>query len=283
MSAVNLVTPPKHTSSPGGLPPKQTGVPGDNPEVVITNCNLFIYPDGGELVGWEERVIFGPRLVHDGEGSKRSKTAEEQEKEHARRAACMLRRRVRNAGLTKMWTLTFPGRGIHDYEVAARLFSRWMNDYGNRLFHGYYVAVPELHPLGHGWHWHVVTKPYIPVDKVRRSWTRFLARRGMRPSGGAKFVRVHVKRFGSSRRAASYVAKYITKTVGQGIPKGCKRYRYGANTTLPKPVRQFIIPFQLDKALVEAIAEVKAIGVEDYYVWFWDPLEDPWPVFIISW
>lgn len=272
MSYANLVTPPKHTS-----------VPDEKPTVRITNGNLYLYPDGGELVGYEEVIRFYPSVPRCSSERSVKKSPEEREKERCRRAACMLRRRARNAGLVKMWTLTFPGEGIHDYDVAASLFSRWMNDYGNQLFHGYYVAVPELHPGGHGWHWHVLTKKYISVEEVRKSWTKFLANRGYTPTGGAKFVRVHVLRLGSSRRAAQYIAKYITKSIGKGIPKGRKRYRYGENTIVPSPAKYLTFTCNIEAAAVEAIKMLKSKGIDNYYLWIYDPTRDSWPCFFISW
>lgn len=268
----NLVIPPKHTS-----------VPGKFPTIEVTRANVYVYPDGGELVGYRERVHLAPFLVDIKHGRRAGKTPEEYEKEHCRRAACMLRRRARNAGLVKMWTLTFPGQGIHDYDVAAQLFSRWMNDYGNVFFRGYYVAVPELHPGGHGWHWHILTRKYISVEKVRRSWTNFLIRRGYEPTGGAKYVRIHVKRMGSSRRAASYIAKYVSKSIGVGIPKGRKRYRYGENTALPVPAQRLTFLCDVYRASVVAVMKLKLEGVRKCDLWMWDPSRDSWPCFIVSW
>ena len=155
--------------------------------------------------------------------------AERSALESERRARTRVRRIVRTYGLRFMVTLTFPGDGIHDYDAALRLFQDFMHDHGDVLHRGrVWVAVPELHPKGHGWHWHVLVARRFPrakLDGLRRSWTDCLGRRGILPSGGATFVRIDVKAWGSAAKAAAYASKYISKTFGQGhIGKGRHRF-----------------------------------------------------------
>ncbi|TLM78929.1 MAG: hypothetical protein FDZ70_03305 [Actinobacteria bacterium] len=128
-----------------------------------------------------------------------------------------------------MVTLTFPGEGVHDYDRALRFVQDFLHDHGHKVHHGQaWIAVPELHPGGHGWHWHILVPAGFSKDELsilRVGWTAFLRRRAMPPSGGARFVRVDLKLWGSVERAATYAAKYAGKTFdGDGRGKGRKRY-----------------------------------------------------------
>jgi hypothetical protein len=120
-----------------------------------------------------------------------------------------------------MGTLTFPGLGIHDFDRAQALCGEFLRLYGKSLFVRW-LAVPELHPDGHGWHWHVLTDRRIPVNRVRSQWTSYLARRGLEVSGGARWVRFNVTMFKSSQGAARYAAKYVSKVCD--VPAGRHRY-----------------------------------------------------------
>lgn len=272
MSSANLVPPPNHTSIPDKIP-----------AVSVTTVKIYEYEDGGEIVGYLEKVYFGPKLRRNDNSERKTILNRDYEKEHCRRASCAIRRRVRNAGLTKLWTFTFPGEGIHDFFQASKLFGRWLNDYGNKFFNGFYVAVPEMHPNGHGWHWHLLSRKYVDVNAVRVSWTKFLKNRGYNPTGGACFVRVHVKRLGSSRRSASYISKYVSKELGKYIPKGKKRYKYGINTILPTPrVIESFFTNIYDTALM-FIERLSLMCINKYRFWIYDPLTDNWPCFSISW
>lgn len=262
-------------------PPNYTRAGGKCPSVSITVVKSYEYPDGVEIVGYVEKVYFGSRLLKKSEVHSERKTYDERCLEHARRASCAVRRRARNAGLTKLWTFTFPGEGVHEYTEAERLFARWLNDYGNKYLGGYYVAVPEMHPGGHGWHWHLLTRKYVNVNIVRRSWTMFLANRGIYPTGGAKLVRVHVKRLGSTRRAASYISKYITKELGRYIPKGRKRYKYGVNTSIPEPKCVDYYNCGIYDTYSFILEGIEEHSITDYYSWIYDPLNDRWPCFVV--
>jgi hypothetical protein len=128
-----------------------------------------------------------------------------------------------------MVTLTFPGVGVHDYNRALRLLQNYIHDHGGQLhLGGHYLAVPELHPGKHGWHWHVLVHRRFSrqeLDALWCGWTNYLGRKGIEPSGGARFVRVDVKRWGTASRAAGYAAKYVGKTFeGAAIGKGRRRF-----------------------------------------------------------
>jgi hypothetical protein len=121
-----------------------------------------------------------------------------------------------------MLTLTFPAPGQHDYSASVLLVMEWLRRDGRRLLGGRYIGFPELHPHGHGWHWHVLTDERLRVNLLRESWTRWLASKGMNPSGGALWVRIDAKDWGDGRRAARYAAKYVTKKCE--VPPGRHRY-----------------------------------------------------------
>lgn len=127
---------------------------------------------------------------------------------------------MRTYGLHLMVTLTFPGSGVHDYDESLRYVQDFIHDHGEVIhLGGTYVVVPELHPGGHGWHWHVlVCRRFTKAElhRARAEWTAFLGRRGMPPSGGAVWVRVNLKDWGTAKAAAGYAAKYVGKTFEEG-------------------------------------------------------------------
>lgn len=148
-----------------------------------------------------------------------------------------------------MWTLTVPGRGTSTYAEAVRLFTEWMKGPSGRrkrpgasalIFHGAYMAFPERHPGGHGWHWHVLTNRYVRAEVVRASWTGHLRGWG-RSFGTFTHARVHGKSFGSSRSAASYASKYVGKAIDQVGELGRHRYRVGEGVEAPAPVYELLL------------------------------------------
>jgi len=208
------------------------------------------YPDGGgELYGvatgrggkpqsgeyseialrHREEHTKGPVKAAELARERQVKRAERSEAECARRARSRVRRLCRQYGLDHMVTLTFPGEGVKAYDRALRLLQDFIHDHGAVLhLEGAWLAVPELHPGGHGWHWHVLMsrrfkKPELLALRV--GWTEFLRRRGMVPSGGAEYARIDVKAWKDAARAAAYAAKYAGKGFeGDDRQKGRKRY-----------------------------------------------------------
>jgi hypothetical protein len=190
-------------------------------------------PQGGDANEWRtyERelrthgVAEANRLAEERRETREGRTVEEA----VRRARSRVRRVVRYYSLTYMVTLTFASEGVHDYNRALRLLQDFIHDHGELLrFGGHYVAVPELHPSGHGWHWHVLVHRRFSkteLEALRCGWTDYLSRKDMGPSGGARFVRIDVKRWGSAAAASGYAAKYVGKTFeGAAIGKGRRRF-----------------------------------------------------------
>lgn len=81
-----------------------------------------------------------------------------------------------------MVTLTFPGVGVHNYDLALKLLQDFIHDHGDAPHWGKeWLAVPELHPGGHGLHWHVLAAAVheAGIGEPGVGWTEFLRRRGM--------------------------------------------------------------------------------------------------------
>jgi len=163
-----------------------------------------------------------------------------------------------------MWTFTFPGGGQSDYAASYRLLSGWMNRRGGRYFAGAYVAVPELHPGGHGWHWHVLVNRRAKFAHVQLSWSAWLARAGAgRVNGG--LVRLHVKDWGSSASAAAYASKYVSKSA-EAIALGRHRYLLGQGVELVQPEYTLLIGWNC----LDAIREVLGMLPEKARIWLSD-------------
>lgn len=197
---------------------------------------------------------------------------EEERRKSARRAVGQVRSIVRASGLRNMWTFTFPGEGCHDYDVAASVFEAFI-PFLRHWHAGAYLWVPELHPGGHGWHFHMAVGRFMPVLLVRRAWTQHCrdygfacvapdptihvlsslapstfgaplseARRttartgshGLRLSSlGEPMVQVDVTE-GSVAGCGRYLAKYLAKTFVQAdLPMGRHRYRPGRHVGRP--------------------------------------------------
>lgn len=235
---------------------------------------LIAYPDGGELYAVPHRVSKSnkgsgggaelrqyqreaaelgfqeaDRLAAERVEQRRERSTEES----ARRARSRVRKIVRFYGLAHMVTLTFPGDGVRDYDCALRLFQNFMHDHGELVrLDGHYVAVPELHPRGHGWHWHILVYRRFSRSELRClrvGWTEYLRRKGMPPSGGANYVRVHLKNHGNTSAAAGYAAKYVGKTFeGTQVGKGRRRFFASQGAVVNR------IPFNADS--LEQVADM---------------------------
>jgi hypothetical protein len=189
---------------------------------------------GSNLAEWRQRVRDERECGHERAdelaAERRLPHEERSAAECARRAKSRVRRLCRSYGLDHMVTLTFPGHGVHEYNYALRLVQDFVHDHGEAIHRGRgkWLAVPELHPGGHGWHWHVLVDGRFSkteLEKLRVEWTEFLRRREMRPSGGATYVRIDVKGFKNASTAASYAAKYVAKGFGgDDRQKGRKRF-----------------------------------------------------------
>lgn len=109
-----------------------------------------------------------------------------------------------------MWTFTFP-KVVSD-EIAMKSWNH-LNTLLVRKFKPSMelpgVRTVEVHPGGHGLHFHVLIAARLPVDEVRKMAIR------------AGFGRIHVQKCKQS--AAAYCAKYLTKK-DDGLKKGTRRW-----------------------------------------------------------
>ena len=211
---------------------------------------IIEYPDGGiELCGVvrakraDKKSIDArelDRIESDIEkyGDEKAREMAEQRKElrsshssseAARRAKTQVRMKCRVCDLSIMVTLTFPGEGIHDYNKALSLVQNFIHDHGKALYReGKWIAVPELHPNGHGWHWHILVSRRFTkkeIQTLREKWTDFLGRKGIVPSGSANYVRINIKEWRNASEAAAYAAKYVGKSFDEEVrEKNRKRY-----------------------------------------------------------
>lgn len=174
--------------------------------------------------------------------AKNEQIADRPPRDYAAESAARARRTVSRLGryceMVNMYTLTFPGEGVHDYGGAYKLVSGFVRDKGGWLRARGYLAVAELHPRGHGWHWHILFRgPRMPrhiLMDLQRAWTAYLADHVEIPGwDGKSLARHHVKRWHSARMASRYAGKYVAKNVGDGLAPGRQRYLRSEGLALP--------------------------------------------------
>lgn len=93
-------------------------------------------------------------------------------------------------------------------KAVRRLAERIRRTYGKFE----YCCITELHKSGFP-HWHIVCRcPFVPQQWLSRQWENLT---------GSKIV--DIRRIADPRHAATYVAKYVTKTAGKDRPPWLKR------------------------------------------------------------
>jgi hypothetical protein len=152
--------------------------------------------------------------------------------EGGKRAARKVRQVCRANGMQDILALTWPGEGVHEYDRAYDALAGFIRDTkaGKFLRERGYLAVPELHPGGHGFHWHVAVKggkcPRRMLEAIKREWAAYIWKH-CRPGGwnGTGKVRCHWKHYDTAQECAGYGAKYLTKTFVEGhVAPGRQRY-----------------------------------------------------------
>lgn len=139
--------------------------------------------------------------------------SERSRREAARRAGVEVRRLVAEHRMTRMWTLTLRNATLpEDRPMVVELLQRFTRRLRLELPHVTWLAVLEWHPGGHGWHIHIVVNKFVAKWKVQDLWLH----------GFVDLRRISVKGDSSSRqavsKAASYLAKYVTKDPPEGAP-----------------------------------------------------------------
>jgi hypothetical protein len=123
--------------------------------------------------------------------------------------------------LNRLGTLTYAGDGCHDplalrSDVAA--FMRGLRRMsGDRRFP--YLWVAEWHPKGHGLHVHFAVGQFMERRRIERAWGHgfvHIQLLGDLPVGSAAAEQ--------ARRAALYLAPYVSKTLEQERVSGLHRY-----------------------------------------------------------
>jgi hypothetical protein len=214
------------------------------------------------------------------EGAVAPNTDQNRVKNNAR-AARTVKRLARYEDLRYMWTPTFPGGGVHDYQTAYELLARFLHDHGDLVHHGGpYIAVPELHPGGHGWHFHVLLRTGMhrgALCELQRGWTLFLSRRGLHALSPSGLVRHHIKRFASARLAGRYAGKYVSKAMGNGLENGRQRYLRSEGLTIPEPLRARFpdLPTALRSLPHPLFWERFFSGIPNGEPWYWMSAEPP--------
>jgi hypothetical protein len=121
-----------------------------------------------------------------------------------------------------MWTLTIAERTTaDDRPVVVRRVQAFCRRVRRRFPRLTWLAVLEWHPGGHGWHVHMVVDRFVPKALVSELWGwGFVDCRLITPKGSES-------QLSGARKAAAYVAKYLSKGEegsGPAHVKGDHRY-----------------------------------------------------------
>lgn len=138
---------------------------------------------------------------------------ERADREARRRASVQVRRLVAEHRLTRMWTLTLREETTADERpIVVLKLQQFLRRVRLELPHVVWLAVLEWHPGGHGWHIHIVVNRFVPKQWIQTNWKH----------GFVDVRRISVKGDSSSRqavsKAASYLAKYVSKPAPEGAP-----------------------------------------------------------------
>ncbi len=137
----------------------------------------------------------------------------------ARRASSRLRRYVVANRLNRLGTLTYAAACTDPRQVSEDVggFFRGLRSEIGRPFP--YVWVREWHPGGHGLHVHFLVGRFVRQSLIRTVWGRGIVdirARGMQRLGEGAAA--------ESRRAARYVAKYVSKASQEDRIPGLHRF-----------------------------------------------------------
>lgn len=160
----------------------------------------IVDPETGE-------VIYGRLRPLGGESDTASSGDPER---NLKRAERMVKNLILANNLTYMWTLTSP-ISIDTARDADSLLRAWRDNWTMRKLLHDWVAVFEQH-ISHGWHIHLMVNERLRVGTLRDTWTALLRVRGYVPDS-VKYARLNVRVFKSEWSAASYAAKYVSKSL----------------------------------------------------------------------
>jgi hypothetical protein len=183
---------------------------------------------------------------------------ERSRREAARRARAKLRRYCAANRLNRLATLTYAGEACFDQgqlrEDVAEFFRGLRSELSGERFP--YAWTSEWHPGGHGLHVHFAVGRYVRERLIRQVWGRGIT---------------HIKRIqdlpvGSgaveeARRAAGYLAKYVSKGLDDDPTPGLHRYEV-AQGFQPR-----VLSFQAESEAAVIGAASEAMGGEPVRVW----------------
>lgn len=179
---------------------------------------LNLYPDAGEAGG----CLWAPARRGRGEDAEAERTTDPDraETEAARRARTKMRRYCAANGLNRLGTLTYADRCDDPRRLrddVAGFFRGLRSGLGGDSLP--YLWVDQPHPGGHGLHVHFAVGRYVKRSLIEQAWGRGF---------------VHIKLLGNlpvgsgtleeSRLAARYLAKYVSKSLGENRAVGLHRY-----------------------------------------------------------
>jgi hypothetical protein len=198
-----------------------------------------LYPQAGEGGGCFVPTL-RPRPVNFGPAA----DLERSQQEAARRARGKLRRYCAANRLNRFATLTYAGAGCFDHGQlradVAEFFRGLRRELGGAPLP--YAWVPEWHPGGHGLHVHFAVGRYVKQRLIASVWGRGIAHIkliGDLPVGSGALEEARV--------AARYLAKYVSKSIGdERIPR-LHRYEVAQG-------------FQPEKVALRADTEEAVIG-----------------------
>jgi hypothetical protein len=177
---------------------------------------LGLYPDAAEASGTFQYRARARREPFVGPALDPDRSA----REAARRASAMARRYAVANRLDRLATLTYEGLG----QFVEQAFKRDMHTFGRRLRVALggepypYLYVGEWHPGGHGLHAHALFGQYVPHALLRSAWGLGIVDIRRRERG------TEAGSIASTRRAVSYLSKYIVKSFDERRVRGLHRY-----------------------------------------------------------
>lgn len=220
---------------------------------------LNVYPAAGEAGGSLRPARRGPHRRPVGPAS----DPERARAEGARRARAKVRRYCAANRLNRLGTLTYAGGGCHDPAEFRKHVAEFFRGLKRELAAPLpYLWTGEHHPGGHGLHAHFAVGRYVKQSVIRDVWGRghvHIKLLGDLPVGSGRLE--------EARKAARYLAKYVSKSVEDGRPAGLHRYEVGQGF---QPAEVLVYGRTADDAIRSAS---ELMGHSPIHVWRSDDLE----------